>query len=65
MTVSVEEVHILIHQSALDAMKLRLNRLHRDRQRIVEEIETLEVEVRDKERSISAARDRWLIRGTV
>ncbi len=65
MTVSMEAVHIAIHESVLDEMKLRALRLHRERQRVVEEIQILEEDIREKEAQISNARDRWLAKGCV
>ena len=64
-TVSMEAVYIAIHESVLDEMKLRAVRMHRERQRIVEEIELLERDIRDKQVKINAARDKWLIGGCV
>ncbi len=64
-TVSMAAVHIAIHESVLDEMKSRAARLHRERLRIIEEIEVLESDIRSKQISINAARDKWLIGGCV
>lgn len=65
MNISMVEVHILIHESALDAMKNRAARLHRERIRLTEEIEVLDADIRAKQAAITAARDKWLIGGCV
>ena len=64
-TISMEAVYIAIHESVLDEMKLRAARLHRERCRLLEEIEQLDAEIRSKQMAITNARDRWLASGCV
>ena len=60
--ISMEELVIAIHTSALDAMQDRAAMLHRRRLALEEEIEILSGEIQNKQQAISAARDVWLRR---
>jgi hypothetical protein len=62
MTISMEEVHILIHQNALDEMTLREMRLERLIQASIAELDELRGDIRRKQLCIKSARDAMLRR---
>ena len=62
MSISMEELTIAIHQSALEAMVIRAARLHRQRIALAEEIDLLDDQIASKKAAISAARDAFLSR---
>jgi hypothetical protein len=65
MSISMKEVHILIQESALDAMRDRAARMHREMNRLREELQTLEDDIEDKKELITGLRDKWLLGGVV
>lgn len=62
MTLDHEEVTILIHESALDAMVEREQRMLRQFRRLQEDLNDLGNAIREKKFKIAAARDRLLRR---
>lgn len=60
MPISMEEVAILIHESALDEMIEREARIIRKMRSLQQELDELGNDIRAKKFSISAARDAWL-----
>lgn len=60
--ITMEEVHILIHENALDEMTLREARLIRQMRRLQEELDMLGNDIRAKKFQITAARDAMLRR---
>ena len=71
-TISMEAVYVAIHENALDEMRLAEARIGRRMERVKEEYYVLEEDLHalreqilEKEASITAARDKWLIGGCV
>jgi hypothetical protein len=62
MSVTMEEIHILIQENALQEMELREQRLLRQFRRLQEELDTIGNDIREKKFQIAAARDRFLRR---
>jgi hypothetical protein len=60
--ISMDEVTILIHESALREMELREQRLLRQYHRLQEDLNMLGNDIRQKKFEISAARDKFLRR---
>lgn len=60
MSISMEEVTILIHESALDEMIEREARIIRKLNSLQQELDELGNDIRVKKFSISAAKDAWL-----
>ena len=60
--ISIEELTIAVHESALDEMKNRMARLYRRRMALNEEIAILDRDIVQKQEAISAARNVFLSR---
>ena len=62
--ITMDEVHILIHENALEEMMIREARLIRQMRRLQEDLDSLGNDIREKKFQITAARDA-LLRRTV
>lgn len=60
--ISMDEVHIMIHQNALEEMMIREARLIRQMRRLQEDLDQLGNDIREKKFMITAARDALLRR---
>jgi hypothetical protein len=60
--ITMDEVHILIHQNALEEMMIREARLIRQMRRLQEDLDALGNDIREKKFMITAARDQMLRR---
>ena len=60
--ITMEEVHILIHENALDEMGLREQRILRQMQRLQDDLDQLGNDIREKKFRIKCLRDAMLRR---
>ena len=65
MTISMQEVRILIVENALESMELSALRKRRDIQRQMDDLDQLENDIRATKFEISSMRDAWLRGGCV